>query len=149
MLPEAIPVCHEHIDEAQRLRPLQGHQRRATAPSRQQGMVRRREPLRETRRRWECSSLPAALHATHTVACRSQRPHRVTTRTAHAAGLTVDCADCRCFLSVVFLGGARRLDLSPWCYTMWCYTIFLRVTRSRETLESAATLHAVMQDHRR
>ena len=27
--------------------------------------------------------------------------------------LTVDCVDCRCFLSFVFLGGARRLELSP------------------------------------
>ena len=28
--------------------------------------------------------------------------------------LTVDCVDCKCFLSFVFLGGARRLELSPW-----------------------------------
>ena len=27
--------------------------------------------------------------------------------------LTVDWVDCRCFLSFVFLGGARRLELSP------------------------------------
>ena len=27
--------------------------------------------------------------------------------------LTVDCVDSRCFLSFVFLGGARRLELSP------------------------------------
>ena len=27
--------------------------------------------------------------------------------------LTVDCVDCRCFLSFVFLGDARRLELSP------------------------------------
>ena len=27
--------------------------------------------------------------------------------------LTVEWVDCRCFLSSVFLGGARRLELSP------------------------------------
>ena len=27
--------------------------------------------------------------------------------------LTVDCVDCRCFLYFLFLGGARRLELSP------------------------------------
>ena len=27
--------------------------------------------------------------------------------------LTVDWVDCKCFLSFVFLGGARRLELSP------------------------------------
>ena len=27
--------------------------------------------------------------------------------------LMVDWVDCRCFLSLVFLGGARRLELSP------------------------------------
>ena len=32
--------------------------------------------------------------------------------------LTVDWVDCRCFLSFVFLGGARRLELSP-CTTNW------------------------------
>ena len=31
--------------------------------------------------------------------------------------LTVDCVDCRYFLSFVFLGGARRLELSP-CSTI-------------------------------
>ena len=30
--------------------------------------------------------------------------------------LTVDCVDFRCFLSFIFLGGARRLELSP-CVT--------------------------------
>ena len=31
--------------------------------------------------------------------------------------LTVDWVDCGCFLSFVFLGGARRLELSP-CHTL-------------------------------
>ena len=33
--------------------------------------------------------------------------------------LTVDWVDCRCLLSFVFLGGARRLMLSP-CNTLAC-----------------------------
>ena len=43
--------------------------------------------------------------------------------------LTVDCVDCRCFLSFVFLGDARRLELSP-CNTRKCSAhpmdVFLR-----------------------
>ena len=37
---------------------------------------------------------------------------------------TVDCIDCRCFLSFVFLCGARRLELSP-CNTASCVTSML------------------------
>ena len=48
--------------------------------------------------------------------------------------LTVGRVDCRCFLSFVFLGGARRLDLSP-CNTcasasvlqLWCVRAVVRV----------------------
>ena len=37
--------------------------------------------------------------------------------------LTVDCVTaCRCFLSFVFLGGARRLELSP-CNTILCFAL--------------------------
>ena len=37
--------------------------------------------------------------------------------------LTLDWVDCRSFLSFVFLGGARRLELSPFnTYTYVCFS---------------------------
>ena len=46
--------------------------------------------------------------------------------------LTVDCVDCKSFLSFVFLGGASRFELSP-CNTLSCrirqnFFCLLRVT---------------------
>ena len=45
--------------------------------------------------------------------------------------LAVDWVDCRCFLSFVFLGGARRLEISPRNTPYPCH-----ITASRLTLQT-------------
>ena len=55
---------------------------------------------------------------------------------------TVVWADCRCFLSLVFLGGARRLGLSP-CNSVLCARC-IAVMKSHGAVESDSPVCAVL-----
>ena len=55
--------------------------------------------------------------------------------------LMVDWVDCRCFLSFVFVGGARRLELSP-CHTWPDLQVRLRTQWSAARVEGSDAVGA-------